>query len=207
MNRQALPAYQRIKNHISRPITSGRWQAGDAVPSEHALMQRFDVSRMTVNRAMRELVAEGLITRTRGSGSFVALKKAPPGRLEVTSGRPWETRFSYSRAVRVGPFFQTSLTSPADAQGRILFLGDVYGQTRQSLSVIGAALEAASMTWQDVVATRIYMLDTTLWADAARAHAEIVVGVRPALSFIGVANFFDPDILVETEVTAWAQSA
>ena len=35
--------------------------------------------------------------------------------------------------------------------------------------VIGQALESASLTWRDVVASRIYMLDTTLWADAARA--------------------------------------
>lgn len=124
-------------------------------------------------------------------------------RQEITSGRPWETRFRYSRAVRVGPWLQTSLTSPADAQGRIVHPGDVYEQTRQSLSVIGDALTDSSMRWQDVVATRVYMLDTTRWEDAARAHAEIVTECRPALSFIGVANFFDPAILVEVEITAY----
>lgn len=125
-------------------------------------------------------------------------------RKEISSGRPWETKFSYSRAVRLGNFFQTSLTSPADELGRIVHKGNVYGQARQSMSIILRALAEAGMSAKDIVATRVYMLDTSKWEDAARAHAELVIGCKPALSFIGVANFFDPDILVECEVTACA---
>lgn len=125
-------------------------------------------------------------------------------RREISSGRPWENQFGYSRAVRVGGFFQTSLTSPADESGRILHAGDVLGQTRQCLRVIGRALEEAGLGYADIVATRVYMLDTRRWEEAARAHAELVSACRPALSFIGVANFFHPEILVEVEVTACA---
>jgi enamine deaminase RidA (YjgF/YER057c/UK114 family) len=125
-------------------------------------------------------------------------------RREISSGRPWEKRFNYSRAVRLGDFFQTSLTSPADESGHIVHKGDVYGQARQCLGIIGRALAEAGLGYSDIVATRVYMLDTARWEDAARAHAELVTGCRPALSFIGVANFFDPDILVEVEVTACA---
>ena len=75
--------------------------------------------------------------------------------------------------------------------------------TIQMVKTIKDALTDSSMSWQDVVATRVYMLDTTRWEDAARAHAEIVTECRPALSFIGVANFFDPEILVEVEITAY----
>ncbi len=66
------PAYLRIKQHVERNIRSGAWREGDAIPSEHALTERFGVARMTVNRALRELVAEKLITRIQGAGSFVA---------------------------------------------------------------------------------------------------------------------------------------
>jgi enamine deaminase RidA (YjgF/YER057c/UK114 family) len=128
-------------------------------------------------------------------------------RREISSGRPWEKRYGYSRAVRVGAFFQTSLTSPADESGRIVHRGDVHAQTRQCLNIIGRALEEAGLGYPDIVATRVYMLDTTRWEEAARAHAELVTGSRPALSFIGVANFFDPEILVEVEVTACAAQA
>jgi enamine deaminase RidA (YjgF/YER057c/UK114 family) len=123
-------------------------------------------------------------------------------RREISSGRPWEKQYGYSRAVRVGAFFQTSLTSPADESGRIVHLGDVHGQTRQCLRIIGQALKEAGLGYSSIAATRVYMRDTTLWEEAARAHAELVTGCRPALSFIGVANFFHPDILVEVEVTA-----
>jgi enamine deaminase RidA (YjgF/YER057c/UK114 family) len=125
-----------------------------------------------------------------------------PERREISSGSPWEAAFGYSRAVRIGPLFQTSLTSPADDQGRIVGQG-VYGQARQALLIVGRALAQAGMSFDDVVATRFYMLDTSQWEDAARAHVEAVTHVRPALSFIGVANFFDPAILVEVEITAY----
>ncbi len=72
MPSQKLPAFAQIKAFIKARIASGEWKPGDAVPSEAELMQRFGVARMTVNRAMQDLVAEGLVTRVRGSGSFVA---------------------------------------------------------------------------------------------------------------------------------------
>ena len=123
-------------------------------------------------------------------------------RQEISSGRPWELRYGYSRAVRIGPLFQSSLTSPADSNGRVVCPGDIYGQSRQALTILQAALAEAGMGFSDVIATRVYMLDTSRWEDAARAHVEFVTAVRPALSFIGVANFFDPAILVEFEITA-----
>jgi GntR family transcriptional regulator, histidine utilization repressor len=66
------PQYLRVKNHLREGIASGHWVAGDLLPSEGALVGQFEVSRMTVNRALRELVQEGLIDRVQGVGSFVA---------------------------------------------------------------------------------------------------------------------------------------
>ena len=56
-----LPAFEQIKTFVKAQITSGVWQSGDTVPSETALQQQFGVSRMTVNRAVKELAAEGLV--------------------------------------------------------------------------------------------------------------------------------------------------
>lgn len=66
------PIYQQIKKTISRRITSGEWPAGQKLPSENELVNALDVSRMTINRALRELTQEGLIKRVHGLGSFVA---------------------------------------------------------------------------------------------------------------------------------------
>jgi GntR family transcriptional regulator, histidine utilization repressor len=68
----ALPAYGQVKAFIKKRISAGTWKPGDPVPSESVLMQQFGVSRMTVNRALRELLGEGLVTRVQGSGTFVA---------------------------------------------------------------------------------------------------------------------------------------
>ena len=67
-----LPAYGKVKAFIKGHISAGTWKPRDPVPSESALMEQFGMSRMTVNRALRELMAEGLVTRVQGSGTFVA---------------------------------------------------------------------------------------------------------------------------------------
>ncbi len=66
------PIYQQIKKTIQRRIASGDWTAGQKLPSENDLVAALDVSRMTINRALRELAQEGLIKRVHGLGSFVA---------------------------------------------------------------------------------------------------------------------------------------
>ena len=67
-----IPAYQRIKNAILDNIHSGKWQAGNAISTEMALAEEFGVSRMTVNRALKELSEERVLERRQGSGTFVA---------------------------------------------------------------------------------------------------------------------------------------
>jgi len=66
------PIYQQIKRTIQQRIASGEWPAGQKLPSENELVGALDVSRMTINRALRELTQEGLIQRVHGLGSFVA---------------------------------------------------------------------------------------------------------------------------------------
>jgi GntR family histidine utilization transcriptional repressor len=66
------PAFQRIKTHILARIHAGHWKEGDTIPSEQALAAEFGVSRMTANRAVRELTDEQVLVRVQGSGTFVA---------------------------------------------------------------------------------------------------------------------------------------
>lgn len=72
MPRDAIPLYRQIKDHILAAIESGAWPPGHRVPSENELVRQFGLSRMTANRAVRELTAEGRLTRVRGVGTFVA---------------------------------------------------------------------------------------------------------------------------------------
>ncbi|MEO5671057.1 MAG: histidine utilization repressor [Ramlibacter sp.] len=79
----SVPAYEQVKAWIREHIGSGRWKPGDPVPSESALMQQFGISRMTVNRALRELAGEGLVTRVQGSGTRVAQLHRISSRLTI----------------------------------------------------------------------------------------------------------------------------
>ena len=67
-----LAPYARVKQHLMDGLASGRWAPGALMPSEAALVAEFAVSRMTVNRALRELQAEGLVQRCQGVGTFAA---------------------------------------------------------------------------------------------------------------------------------------
>ncbi|KAG0186388.1 hypothetical protein DFQ28_007941 [Apophysomyces sp. BC1034] len=69
------PVYQEIKGFILARIHAGEWAEGDQVPSENELAREFKVARMTVNRALRELTAEQVLTRVQGAGTFVARPK------------------------------------------------------------------------------------------------------------------------------------
>ena len=68
----AVAPYARVKRHLKDGLASGVWPPGALMPSEAELVAQFAVSRMTVNRALRELQAEGLVQRTQGVGTFAA---------------------------------------------------------------------------------------------------------------------------------------
>jgi len=64
--------YARVKQFLKKELSHGRWPPGALMPSEAALVAKFGVSRMTVNRALRELQGEGLVDRVQGVGTFAA---------------------------------------------------------------------------------------------------------------------------------------
>lgn len=81
------PHYLKLKQFILQRVTSGDWPPSSRIPSENELVQEFSVSRMTVNRALRELTAAGVVTRVQGLGTFVAGPKAESAMFEVRSIR------------------------------------------------------------------------------------------------------------------------
>ncbi|AWX99583.1 histidine utilization repressor [Marinomonas primoryensis] len=77
------PIYAKLKQAISQKISSSVWEVNQRVPSESEFVKALGVSRMTVNRALRELTAEGFLVRHQGLGTFVAEKKAHSALFEV----------------------------------------------------------------------------------------------------------------------------
>lgn len=82
---QDTPRYQQVKDYIIDRINSGAWRPGMKIDSEAELVAVTGVSRMTANRALRELTAEGRLTRIQGSGTFVAEQKPQSALFEIHS--------------------------------------------------------------------------------------------------------------------------
>lgn len=82
---QHAPAFKRIKAYILGRIQGGHWKEGEAIPSEQALAAEFGVSRMTANRALRELTDDQILVRVQGSGTFVAQQKYQSTLVEIRS--------------------------------------------------------------------------------------------------------------------------
>lgn len=70
-----IPMYKQIINILNEQIENGELNPGDKLPSEAELMERYQVSRITIRSAISELEEDGLVVRSRGKGTFIASKK------------------------------------------------------------------------------------------------------------------------------------
>ena len=78
------PLYSRVETVIAGEIADGVLRVGDQLPTEDALIARFEVSRITVRRAIQNLVSRGLVEIRRGKGTFVAAPKITHDLTELT---------------------------------------------------------------------------------------------------------------------------
>ena len=67
----SAPLYARLKNLVQQSIASGELKEGDAVPAERDVAEKLSISRVTVRKAFRDLVMEGVLVQRRGSGTYI----------------------------------------------------------------------------------------------------------------------------------------
>lgn len=105
-----IPYYYQLFQVLQREIQVGAWRANVAIPSEHELCQKFDVSRTVVRQALGELASKGLLYRIKGKGTFVAPAKLQERFVQRSSGfyhemtnRGFSVRSSVLEQRRVDP--------------------------------------------------------------------------------------------------------
>ena len=122
-------------------------------------------------------------------------------RINISSGSAWETKVGYSRAVKVNNVIEVAGTT-ATHNGKVVGKDDPYLQTRFILEIISDVLKGLGSGMEQVVRTRMYVVDIKYWEEIGRAHAEFFSDVKPAATMVEVKSLIDPDLLVEIEVTA-----
>jgi GntR family transcriptional regulator len=143
------PLYQQLREHLNMIIKSGGMQAGEPLPSEREIAEIADVSRITVRKAVQQLVKEGLLLQKQGSGTTVA-----PQAERVQQSLTRLTSFTEDMARRgmtvTSAFLEKGLYSPSPEE--IMALGlkpdSMVARLRRLRKANGKplALECASLS-------------------------------------------------------------
>ena len=122
-------------------------------------------------------------------------------RTNWSSNTLWEESFGYSRAVQIGNAIEVSGTT-ASEDDKVIGVGDVTLQTEYIIKKIEHTLVEAGFSLKDVVRTRIFMTDISLWEEVAKVHSYLFEDVMPACTLVEVSNLIHSDLLIEIEATA-----
>ncbi len=116
-------------------------------------------------------------------------------RHNVSSGSAFESIVGYSRAVRTGPYVAVAGTTGTGE--------DITAQARDALRRIEIALQEVGASLSDVMRTRMYVTDISLWRDVGAVHAEVFGDIGPVATMVEVSALISPELLVEIEVDAY----
>ena len=186
--RAMLPLYAALRDRLKNDILSGRRRPGDKLPSENEFTQTLGVSRITVRQALGDLRNEGLVVKTHGKGSFVAM---PPVAQDLTRLRGLAEsltgvgRTVHTRVLSIGPKHASPPIATAFGLSKsdlVIELRTLRYLNRKPLALnrsylpqdIGSRLIKADFANRDILS----MLEGDL--GVAIGHAEVSIGAANA---------------------------
>ncbi len=131
-----IPLYKQVSRVLSDRIASGELKSGSRIPSEAELINEFGISRITVRAAIAKLVEDGMLTRSRGKGTFVSSPKSVYrandlvgfSRSCILAGKTPSTKLLSIEYVLPTPkymqFFQVSDTQKVICTKRLRYVDD-----------------------------------------------------------------------------------
>jgi enamine deaminase RidA (YjgF/YER057c/UK114 family) len=122
------------------------------------------------------------------------------GRTCASTGAAWEPKMGYSRAVRSGNLIAVSGTVGVNPDGT--YPASLAEQTRRSLEIIVASIEALGGRVEHTIRTRIFVTDISRWQEVASVHGEVFADIRPTTSMVEVAKLIDSQAQIEIEADA-----
>ncbi|SKC16880.1 RidA family protein [Dyadobacter psychrophilus] len=125
-------------------------------------------------------------------------------RQNILSGSPWEDKMGYCRAVRIGNIIEVAGTV-AIVDGEKVKADDAFAQTNNIIERIEKVLQEAGAGLSDVVRTRMFTTDVSLFDDIARAHGTYFKDIKPTTSIYEISKLVAPEYLIEIEFTAIVQ--
>jgi enamine deaminase RidA (YjgF/YER057c/UK114 family) len=125
------------------------------------------------------------------------------GPKRFRSGGPWEEKFGYVRAIRIGRRILVSGTTAARPDGSVEGGSSLGLQTAAALRRIDQALRTAGSALSDVVRTRVFVTDIRRWSEVADAHRAAFGHAPPVSTLVEVRRLIRDDLLVEVEAEAY----
>lgn len=154
------PLYLQVYQSLKKDITSEKYKAGDKIPAEKKLSDHFQVSAITIKRALEMLVDEGFIQRKRGRGTFVTEKKNDPDIKEATK----------NKARQKLPLFGLVVTNADDSFGNRLITSLVEASSGKCFIIIKYSLGLPEREDQVVKELLNYGVDGMIIEPAHKEH-------------------------------------
>lgn len=167
----SAPSYQRVVRDLREQVTSGAFGPSGRMPTEEALASQYGVSRQTVRRAFQELVADGLVDRARGRGTFVR----PPGALHVRQMGSIDDLMGLSSDTSMEVLSPLEMGVDVTASSRLQLEDDVVGRLTFRRSHEGIPFCVTDVRLPASVAATL--LATTRLGSPGEASGDTVIGL------------------------------